>query len=54
MGLGDMLSKVFKRENEKDKNSGEETQKTENSLTQSESTVAGEKNNGSAQMTEPE
>jgi len=54
MGLGDMLSKVFKKENEKDKNSGEEIHKTESSLTQSESAVAGVKNDGSAQMTEPE
>ena len=51
MGLGDMLSKVFK--NEKDKKSVAEVQKAEESLTQSESTVAGEQNNGSAQTAEP-
>ncbi|MGE5445519.1 MAG: metal-sulfur cluster assembly factor [Ignavibacteriales bacterium] len=54
MGLGDMFSKVFKKENEKDKKSVAEVQKAEESLTQRESTDTGEKNNGSAQMAEPE
>lgn len=54
MGLGDMFSKVFKKENEKDKKSVAEVQKAEESLTQRESTDTGEKNNGSAHMAEPE
>lgn len=54
MGLGDMFSKVFKKENEKDKKSVAEVQKAEESLTQSKSTVIGEKKDDSAQMAEPE
>jgi FeS assembly SUF system protein len=54
MGLGDMLSKVFKKENERDKKSVTEVQKAEESLIQGESTVNEEKNNDFAQMGEPE
>src|SRR5713101_7031418 len=54
MGLGDMLSKVFKKENEKEIKSVVEVQKVEESLTKSESTLAGEKNNDSAQMAKSE
>jgi FeS assembly SUF system protein len=54
MGLGDMFSKVFKKEDEKDKKSIVEVQKAEESLPQSEGTVAVEKNSASAQIAEPE
>jgi FeS assembly SUF system protein len=49
MGLGDMLSKVFKKESEKERKSLEETPKTEKSLAQSEGVIVEEKNDDTAQ-----
>jgi FeS assembly SUF system protein len=54
MGLGDMFSKVFKKENEKDKKTATEVRGAEEPLNQGESTVTEEENNGSAQMAESE
>lgn len=52
MGLGDILSKVFKKENEKDKRSVLEAQRMEEPLTQSTDTVAEGRDNGSDQIME--